>query len=433
MDLAEEKQAIERARAGALEILKPTPAQLEHGLELHAASPVVESYGLGLHAPWESEAIQALVEAGASAEEARMRGLEMALTRWALKAPLRRLYRLAREEAGVTCIFQNAGVEGNDALAMLQRLAHHSFVVDAMPECLVRVFSVKDILRAHAEGKFATCLTTNGLPLTGACRSVEEELLQLTLFAHLGVRMMHLTYNRRNLLGDGCGESSDAGLSDFGRRAIAEMNRLGMIVDIAHSGWKTGAEAAEVSEKPVLISHSAVWELNQHIRCKPESLIRQVVDKGGAMGITNLPAFLGGSGDISAMLDHIEHVARKFGVGAVTIGTDLAYRPSAHAKSMEGIKLPASRANWESLWPTGSRAYQPQWTKPEQLQSMAWTNWPLFTVGLVQRGFCDEDIQAMIGGNMLRIAGEVWKGCALEPEAESPGETTVPPWSRTTG
>jgi len=411
------------AREVGMNILKPSQRDLEHGLELHEHSLVIESYSLGLHASVESKTINAEIEAGASDFEIQDLVEDMSMTRWVLDDVLRSEYCEARKAAGVTCSYQNAGEECNDPLRILKRLARHSFVTDAMPDFLRRVTTPEDIISAHREGKYCTCLTTNGVPLTGNQIAVEDEMRVLRVFVQLGVRMMHLTYNRRNLIGDGCGETANAGLSDFGRAVVREMNRLGVMIDGAHAGWKTTIEAAEASEKPIVISHSAAWDLGRHIRCKPDEVIRAVVDKGGTMGITNVPAFLGGRGDISSLLDHIDHVAKKFGSGAVTIGTDRAY--CALQSEGEGAKINPrckQRDRWESFWPPGDRIRAPEWLKPEQLQSMAWTNWPLFTVGLVQRGYSDEEIQAMIGGNMLRVAREVWKGSAYDTNTEKMNE-----------
>ena len=215
--------------------------------------------------------------------------------------------------------------------------------------------------------------------------------------------MMHLTYQRRNTIGDGSAEPANAGLSDFGRTVVAEMNRLGLIVDVAHSGWQTSLEAARLSKKPMVASHTTCAALHRHIRSKPDEVIRAIADTGGLVGICCIPQFLGGKGDIAAFLDHVEHVARHFGVDHVGIGTDVAY--TSQQASAENRKVPQrlkSRTPWEALWPA-----EPFVATPEARDSLAWTNWPLFTVGLVQRGYSDEDIQKIIGGNMLRVARDV--------------------------
>jgi len=205
------------------------------------------------------------------------------------------------------------------------------------------------------------------------------------------------------MIGDGCAEPANAGLSDFGRAVVAEMNRVGVIVDVAHSGWQTSLEAAKISERPMVASHSGCATLNNHHRCKPDEVIRAIADTGGYIGICCIPAFLGGSGDINAMLDHIDYVVKNFGIDHVAIGTDVAYSSSETAQ--ENRKIPkrrSARSRWESLWLPND--FAPEWRQEHQRLSMAWTNWPVFTIGLVQRGYSDKDIQNILGGNVLRVA-----------------------------
>jgi len=402
-----------------LSVLKPSQRDLDYGLALHRESLVVESYGLGLHAPVRPEVLNKAFSEGASPMEIQDLREEMLMTGWACEDRLREEYAAAWEATGVTCMFINAGEEGNDALRLLKRLSRYVALTDAMPEILERAVTVEGIRQACAKGKRVLCLTGNGIPLTGNTLTVQDELRYLRVFSNLGVRMMHLTYNRRNLLADGCAEPDNAGLSDFGRAAIREMNRLGLIIDVAHSGWKTCIEAAKISSQPVVISHSAMWELHPHIRCKSEEVIRAVVDGGGTLGITNVPAFLGGSGDLTAMLDHIDCAVRKFGHQAVTIGIDSAYVSRwADAASKSLLPRPTERRRWEKLWPPRETLDLPEWNRPEQHQSMASTNWPLITVGLVQRGHSDEAIRNIIGENMLRVAAQVWNPPACSPWPE---------------
>jgi membrane dipeptidase len=262
-----------------------------------------------------------------------------------------------------------------------------------------------DIETAKAAGRHALYMTGNGIPLTQEWDSKEDELAYVKIFFQLGIRMMHLTYQRRNMIGDGCGETSNAGLSDFGRYAVAEMNRIGVIPDCAHSGWQTSLEAAKVSTRPVVASHSTCAAIHPHIRSKPDEVIQAIVDSGGYIGICCISKFLRGAGDVSSLLDHIQYVTKKFGVDSVAIGTDVAY--SSQNSSLEGRKLPKrsrSREPFRSLWPKDDFA-----ETPEMTTSLAWTNWPLFTVGLVQRGYSDDEIRKIIGGNVMRVARESLK------------------------
>ena len=230
--------------------------------------------------------------------------------------------------------------------------------------------------------------------------SVEEELRYIRVFFQLGIRMMHVTYNRRNPLGDGCAETANGGLSDFGRAAVDEMNRVGVIVDVAHSGWQTSLEAAQRSSKPMVASHSTCGGIYPHIRSKPDEVIRAIVDTGGYIGICSIPRFLRRTGDIQALLDHVDYVVKKFGPDHAAIGTDVAY--SSRHSAAETRKLPSrgpQRTRFAALWPEDD--FQ---TTAAMTASLAWTNWPLFTVGMVQRGYKDADIQKILGGNVLRVA-----------------------------
>lgn len=401
-------EQIRRNREVALGILKPSKSDLEHGLALHEQALVIESYGLGLSAPVDPEVFNAEIEAGASIQEIQALAEDMGKMRWAQDPELRAEYQETWRAAGVTCVFQNAGEESSVFTRLVGRLARNTWLVDAMPDFLRRATEPEDIVAAHQAGYRCVYLTTNGVPMVGDLAVPEEELRFIRVFAQLGVRMMHLTYNRRNLVADGCGEPGDAGLSDFGRLVIREMNRLGIIIDLAHTGWRSCLEAAAASERPVVVSHSAAYALQKHVRCKPDEVIRAVVDTGGTMGITNVPGFLGGSGDINAFLDHIDYVSGKFGAEAVSIGTDQGYASRRSAETERLIKVhPKRRARWESLWPPDNALQDPRWRKEHQRQCLAWTNWPLFTVGLVQRGYKDEDILGIVGGNILRVARAV--------------------------
>src|SRR5690606_13913206 len=162
--------------------------------------------------------------------------------------------------------FINAGEEGNHPARLLKLLSRYIHLTDSMPEFLTRVHDVDGIEAAFKAGKRSLYLTGNGIPLTGDQQTQEEELGLVRVLAQLGVRMMHLTYNWRSPMGDGCGQPTDGGLSDFGHAAIREMNRLGIMVDLAHTGWQTCLDAARVSTRPVEVSHSVADAINHHIR-----------------------------------------------------------------------------------------------------------------------------------------------------------------------
>lgn len=395
-------ERINKAREVALSVLKPTPKQLEHGLRLHAESLVFESYGFAPRAAVDGGKFAAAVESGASEAELTDLREEMSMTRWATDAGERTEFLEAMRAAGVTCIFQNTGEEGSDPLRLIKRLARFTYATDLGREVCSKAVKPDDIPAAKTAGKHCLYFTTNGVPLRQQWESVRDELRLIRIFQELGVRMMHVTYNRRNALGDGAGEPSDGGLSDFGHAAVAEMNRLGVIVDVAHSGWKTSLDAAKASKKPMVASHTTCAGLYKHFRGKPDETVKAICDTGGLIGICCIPRFLGGAGDLGAFLDHLDYAVKKFGAEHVAIGPDISY-VSRHDEA-ERAKTPkrassSSAAKWEHLWPVDD--YRP---KPHAEQSLAWTNWPLFTVGLHQRGYSDETIRKILGENALRVA-----------------------------
>jgi membrane dipeptidase len=398
---------IQQARQVALDILKPSQRDLEHGLELHAQSLVFESYGFSPRAAIDGDAIRAAIEADASDVEIQDMRESMSMNRAATDPAEQAEFKQAWEAAGVTCIFQNAGEEGQSVMRLIKRLAHFTYLTDMLPDFLPKAATPDEIVAAKQAGRHCLYFSGNGAPLTEQWVSIEDELRYIRIFFELGIRMMHLTYNRRNMIGDGCAEPANAGLSDFGRAVVAEMNRVGVIADCAHSGWQTSLEAAKTSQKPMVASHTTCAALNPHIRSKPDEVIRAICDTGGLVGICCIPGFLGGKGDISVMLDHIDHVVKKFGPDHAAIGTDVAY--TSRNAAAENKKIPArarSRTRWEAFWPPGSLGS----SAPEAALSMTWTNWPLFTVGMVQRGYRDDDIQKILGGNVLRVARAALEG-----------------------
>lgn len=396
---------IAQAREVALRLLKPSREELEHGLRLHSDSLVFDGYGFAPRAAIDGDAMKDAVEAGASDLELRDLTEDMSMTRAATDPTERAEFEAAWEAAGVTCIFQNAGEEGQDPLRLIKRLARFTYLTDMLPQVLRRAATPNDVVEAKKEGRRCLYLTGNGVPLTQQWASVSDEMRFIRIFFQLGIRMMHLTYNRRNLIGDGCGEPSDAGLSDFGRAVVSELNRVGVIPDVAHSGWRTSLEAAKASSRPVVASHTTCGGLNRHFRSKPDEVVRAIVDSGGYIGICCIPRFLGGKGDVNAFLDHIDYAARRFGADHVAIGTDVAYTSrAASAENRKVSRRARSRERWEALWPE-----DPFVTASEATESLAWTNWPLFTVGLVQRGHSDDDIRKILGLNVLRVANESMK------------------------
>jgi len=405
---AQSNDKIERDRQVALSILKPSQRDLAYGLALHEESLVFDAYGFSPRAAVDGDALRELAEDGGSDIELRDRSEDMAMTRAATVSAEREEFIRAWNAAGMTCIFQNCGEESSDPLRLIKRLARFTYLTDHLDGVLRRTVSPEGVEQAHADGVGCLYFTGNGVPLTQQWISVEDELRYVRIFFQLGIRMMHVTYNRRNRLGDGCAETANGGLSDFGRAAVAEMNRIGVIVDVAHSGWQTSLDAARASAKPMVASHTTCAGIYRHIRSKPDEVMRAIADTDGLVGICCISRFLRRGGDIQALLDHIDYAVKLLGSDHVAIGTDVAYRSQFTAA--EARKLPRTgprRTRFAALWPEDDFV-----TDASMTQSLAWTNWPLFTVGMVQRGYSDESIRKILGGNVLRVARAALAGGA---------------------
>ncbi len=408
---AEPNLIIENARQAALDILKPSKKDLEHGLELHRQSLVFDGYGFSPRCAIDGERLKKAIAAKASPLELKDMREDMGMTRCASDPVERKEFEQAWQASGVSCIFQNAGEEGQDPMILIKRLANFTYLTDMMKDFIVKAATPDDIEAAWKAGKRSLYLTGNGVPITQAWVSVPDEMRYIRVFFELGIRMMHITYNRRNMIGGGCAEPANGGLSDFGRSVVKELNRIGVIADVAHSGWQTSLETAQVSEQPMVASHTTCKSINEHIRSKPDKVIKAIADTGGYIGICCIPSFLSAKhdGDINAMLNNIDYVKKKFGVEHVTIGTDVAYSSrNSKAENKKAGPAPRTSKAWRSLWPEGSLS-----SNAKASQTMAWTNWPLFTVAMVQRGYSDEDIQKILAGNVMRVARAVLKNRSI--------------------
>lgn len=397
---------VDEARATAIRLLKPSQSQLERAWELHFNSLVFESYGFAPRATIDGKAFQNAYEQGATPAMLKELREEMEMTRYATDPREREEFFDAFAAAGVTGVFQNCGEESSDPGRLIKRLSNFTHATDLLKGKLDKVVTAEQIEQVWKAGGRFLCFTTNGVPLQGEYLSAQEELVPVREFHHLGVRMMHVTYNRRNALGDGVGEPTDAGLSDFGKQAIGELNRLGVIADVSHSSWKTSLDTAKCSTKPMVASHTTCASIHKHFRSKPDEVIKAICDTDGLVGMCCIPRFLGGEGDLLQWVRHLDYLTKKFGTRHAAIGTDVSYQSRLRSEEIQHVgKRPDGKSalsvkgpEWEHLWPD-----DPFKPAKHAEQSMAWTNWPMFTVAMVTLGFSDEQIREVLGGNVLRV------------------------------
>ncbi|MAE64461.1 MAG: dipeptidase [Phycisphaeraceae bacterium] len=390
-----------------LAVLAPTKADLDHGLELHRRSIVVDAYGFtALTTPSDlGDQVERAYEAGATSHDLNQLIHCLRANGIVRDEAARREYEDVVRHSGVTCVVQNAG-EGRNVFESLERMSFFTYVCDELSGTVSKAVSADDVEAAKKAGRHCLMFSLNNPIMDQHWDFWHDEMKWMRTFHRCGVRIMHLTYNRRNRCGDGCAEPADSGLSEYGNDVVHEFNRLGIIVDVAHCGQQTSYEAAHASRKPIVASHSGSRALNDHVRNKTDRVIRAICDSGGYVGVCAIAPFLGRSCDVAALLDHVDHIARTFGTDHVAIGCDITYEPPLPDEIGRIRGLLKSKRSFWSHWPPDEPVIEPGALNESLTGSLAWSNWPLFTVGLVQRGYSDDDVRKIIGGNCLRVMRE---------------------------
>ena len=295
----------------------------------------------------------------------------------------------------------NPGLYGSDAFPdMAAEIDAYEAHIDAHPDRLMRVRSVADIDGAIASGRLGLVYyPQNATPL-------ERDPARVERLWEMGVRILQLTYNHRNLLGDGSSERTNAGLSEYGIEVVEAMNARGMLVDVSHSGEQTTLDAIRFSSSPVAITHAGCRAVFDHPRNKTDEALRAMADGGGVIGIVQLNPYLGPRerNDLGDYLDHIDHAVNLCGIDHVGIGSDREHRP-----------VPDTDEERQKLVDELSRLYPDPATMPP-------VRWPFFlselnhprrmeTIwnGLRGRGYGASDAEKIMGGNWYRLFGEVWR------------------------
>ena len=275
-------------------------------------------------------------------------------------------------------------------------------IVNANPDRLLLIRSAADILKAKREKKFGWLWGTQDSCMVG------PELDRLAQLKKDGVMTVQLTYNLRNLAGDGSIEPANSGLSKLGRATIERIEAEKLLLDLAHGGARTMAEAAAFAKRPLVISHTGARALYDHPRNTSDETIRAVAEKGGVIGVYFMP-FLTADGHPKGedLLRHVEHSANVAGEDHVGVGTDNGPLPlilDAETKKKtdewqaERIKLGIA-APGEAVG---------VYTKVDDYNSI--DRYRRFAADLQKRGWSEERLEKLMGGNFLRVYRDAWGG-----------------------
>lgn len=293
---------------------------------------------------------------------------------------------------GTACVTGNAPWRWLDIitdLGMRQAdIAHQDFVT------VIR--TIEDIEFAHKNGKVGLLF---GLE---AATPIENEIDRLDVLYGLGLRQIGIAYSDANSLGSGLNETNESGLTDFGRRAIRRMNQLGLAIDISHSSDRTGIETCQTSERPVFMTHAGARSVWNTARMKSDEVLIEVAKTGGVIGMSAAPhttlSHEHPLHNILSVMDHFKYIVDLVGIEHVAFGPDTLYGDHVGLHTVFGHLL--------KIGTSPSPAYE----KVEYVDGLENPTENFFNIAgwLVQNGFSDSEIAAVLGGNIVRALEGIW-------------------------
>ena len=263
-------------------------------------------------------------------------------------------------------------------------------------DLIVQARSAADIRGAKASGQTGIALGfQNSWP-------IEDDLDRVWVFQDLGIRTIQVTYNTQNLVGAGCWETTDPGLSDYGKRLVAEMNQAGILVDLSHVGEQTSKDAVETSKRPVAYTHVAPAGMKNHPRNKSDDMLKRINGAGGFVGVALYAPFLpkGDDSDLDDCVDVLNYMVELLGEDRIGLGTD--FTQGYGAEFFEWLRRDKG---------TGAGVAGPiknaRPANPKGLDGMS--EYPNLAAALAKRGWDDALIAKVMGENWLTFLDDAWK------------------------
>jgi membrane dipeptidase len=262
---------------------------------------------------------------------------------------------------------------------------------------LILALAAADFERAKASGRTAVLMNFQDTTM------LEGEVANVDALHALGMRCAQLTYNFRNLVGDGCLERTNAGLSDFGVEVVARMNDIGVLIDLSHCGRQTTLDGIEFSNKPVAMTHTMCEAIRpgSHPRAKTDAQIRACAEKGGVTGIVALGYFVGpdpgGHSTVETYADHVEHAVKVAGIDHVALSTDFPPQGIEPWATYDDWYVPRTKVfkpSYELRWPP----WIPELDSTDRFRNLL--------AVLDRRGWSTGDMEKLLGLNWLRLFRE---------------------------
>lgn len=299
--------------------------------------------------------------------------------------------------AGCNIVNMTLAARADDFDVILEQMYAYFNLFGAKPDRTIHVKHTADIQTAKDEGRLGIIFGTQ----TGTV--IEKSILRWTILHELGLRIAQITYNERSIFGDGCLEPENRGLTAYGRQAVQEMNRLGIVVDCSHAGERTSLDIMDYSSKPVCFTHANPRAMCSSPRNITAEQMSRMAETGGVMGITPHSMLTyrspGERPTLQDFLDMVDYAVQLVGIDHVGLGTDLMEQFTKLTWESTTKRMYPNPFFHETLWAEGFSTV---------------SHFPNAIGGLTSRGYADEDIKKILGLNWLRVFDEVW-----DPEASS--------------
>ena len=293
---------------------------------------------------------------------------------------------------GTACVTGNAPWRWTD---IITDLGMRQADIDHQDDVVV-IRRLADIEEVHRTGRVGIVF---GLE---AATPIENEIDRLDVLYGLGVRQIGIAYSDSNALGSGLNETVDGGLTALGRRAVERMNKLGLAIDVSHSSDRTSLDACRTSSKPVLLTHAGARGVWDTPRMKPDDVLRAIADTGGVIGMSAAPHTTLSAAHplhtIDSVMDHFRYCVDLVGIEHVAFGPDTLYGDHVQLHTVfAGLLNLGTRTG-----PAHEKvAYVDGLENPTE-------NFANICTWLVKEGFSDDDIRAVLGGNILHALAAIW-------------------------
>lgn len=302
-------------------------------------------------------------------------------------------------QGGVTAVNWTVCMPHVGTLPQLGEISEGLEIIEKFSDSLILVHTAADIERAKSEGKVGIIFGPQN------ANAAQHDLRLLRILQELGVRIMQLTYNERNLFGDGAAEPADAGLSVLGRDAIEEMNRLGIVIDLSHCGDRTTFDAIEASSDPVVFSHANSRTIHPSPRNKTDDHLKAMAETGGVVGLALWSPMLAYDHwpTLDDFVKHVDYVVSLIGIDHVAIGTDHNESANQHEWTLNSSKT-------EGRYPSVT-AQMGDWYVFETRCANGGSSvldFPNIAEAIARLGFGDDELSAILGGNWMRVLRQVW-------------------------